>query len=419
MVDKATSSLKVPSVTELANTSLAKFKVWLSSVEGKTNIAKIRNVLIEAVSIGRCDICQAVMDSGRVANDVIAQMLPIACLDGHLSVAQLIVNRGYASTSYLYVSLIEASTQGQVVIVLWLLDAIKLSYEDSTRWLLATASGNGHMFYVQMFAAPSDMQAVSQALRTACWHGRVNVVGWLTKYTTADASLSGTLDILIGPMTSLTAACYKSQSAIVKTLLQCVTPHTVNIQSGKLADSALHLIMSSVVYYDKSKWNGLLHSACDRGNIDEVSTVLHVQNINVTDHSGNTPLHLACRNGNLDIVQMLMSVFASIDITDHDRRTALDTAKHLGNNELVPYMSQLLDASNYTASSVLQTGVTTPASGHTVNTVTENNSTPVPDVIVSDVSIVLSDQQTTQMLHRNGNNRLKAAANNKRHFKFV
>jgi hypothetical protein len=44
-------------------------------------------------------------------------------------------------------------------------------------------------------------------------------------------------------MTSLTAACNNCHADVVKTLLQCMTPHTVNMQCGKHSDSALHFVI--------------------------------------------------------------------------------------------------------------------------------------------------------------------------------
>jgi ankyrin repeat protein len=161
--------------------------------------------------------------------------------------------------------------------------------------------------------------------------------------------LLGELCATFGTMTSLIAACFHGYADIVKRVLQCVTPHTVNIQCGRYCDSALNFVMC---YFDGNTWARSLHGACGRSSIHEVRNLVHgPNNVDVADQRMCTPLHVACRIGNLDIVQLLLPVFASVDITEDGRLTSLDVAILHGNEVLVPYMSQLLDVTNHTASS--------------------------------------------------------------------
>jgi hypothetical protein len=77
----------------------------------------------------------------------------------------------------------------------------------------------------------SDVTRVmSQALRVACHCGRDDVVKWLTSHTTADANSRGVIiQQVYGEVTSLMVVhVTKVMSNIVRRLLQCVTPHTVN-----------------------------------------------------------------------------------------------------------------------------------------------------------------------------------------------
>jgi ankyrin repeat protein len=109
-----------------------------------------------------------------------------------------------------------------------------------------------------------------------------------------------------------------------------------------------------------------------------VNSAVHSTDVNMIDPSGNTPLHWACQQGSVTIVQMLLSAFARVDIATDDRRTAIEHAEYSGNNALVPYMSPLLDASNYTPSSSANV---TQATG---------------DVVVSDVSIIACEAKLTE-----------------------
>jgi hypothetical protein len=232
----------VASVKDLA-TDLHKIEAWLAGDDGLNNSTKIMNILIEAIHVGRSDICQLIFNSGLLDNSKIALIskdaIETACLSGQLSMVQLIVSQCHPSTQQLYTALANACLNGHVKIVGWLLDEMKLSYSDSVKWLLATASARGDIDTVKLLAAQNEItstKAMSQALRAAFYQGRVTVVDWLITYTTANVSSCGGLGFATGPMTSLTAACYSSHPDIVLTLLQCVTSHTVNIQCGKYND---------------------------------------------------------------------------------------------------------------------------------------------------------------------------------------
>jgi ankyrin repeat protein len=142
-------------------------------------------------------------------------------------------------------------------------------------------------------------------------------------------------------MTSLTAACYNGHADIVRTLLQCVTPHTVNIQCGRYNDSALH----SVIWHGRDRGVNRLHRACLNNNIQVVITLMYTDDndVNVQDNYGDTRhCTLLVGVGNVDIVECLLSVFANTNITNDDKRTPVEHAKYFGNNELVPCFSQSL-----------------------------------------------------------------------------
>jgi ankyrin repeat protein len=384
------SSNTAATVRDLA-TDIDKCTAWLATRDGHTNIAKIRNIFIQAISTGRTDVCQLILDSGRLDNAAIAQingnMLEFACYRGHLSVVQLLVSRCHPSKQQLYTALTTACAYGHIEIVTWLLNEMKLSRVERVRRMLTTASARGDINTVKLLAVQvgvTSTEVMSQALRVACHHGRVKVVDWLMTYTTAEVSLCGELDTETGIMTSLTAACHEGQANIVLTLLQCVTPHTVNIQCGRYNDSALHF---AIFGFSNTNWNHSLHNACHEANIDDVSIAMYDTDVDIIDQDGDTPLHWACQGDNLNIVQMLLSVFARVDITNSKKRTPIEEAKFFGNSEFVPYMSQLLDVTNYT-----------PSSRNGANSSSSSSVTrPTVDVIVSDVSIVASDVRSTQL----------------------
>jgi hypothetical protein len=280
-----------------------------------------------------------------------------------------------------------ACARGHIEIVTWLLSEMKLSHDERASWLLATASACSDITPVRLLASQTGLTSIepmSQALRVACYLGRVKNADWLMTHTSADVSLRGELDISTGPMMLLTAACFHGHVDTVAMLIKCVTPHTVNIQCGRHNDSALHF---AICFSNVKNWKHSIHGACTRDNTDDVSIALYDTNVNMTCHDGSIPLHWACQNGSVDIVRLLLSVFARVDITNDDRRTPIDAAMQFGNKELVPYMSSLLDVTNYI-----------PSSSTTANFGSASINSGIQaavDVIVSDVSIVSGDVRST------------------------
>jgi hypothetical protein len=369
------------SLKDLA-TGIDQCKAWLATRDSHSSIVKIFNVLFAAIDAGRSDVCQLILDSGRLDNAVAASMSTVvvakACSSGHLSMVQLIVSRCHPSTQHLHEGLTIACENGHVEIVTWLLSEMKFSHYKPVTWLLATASARGDINTVRLLAARAGLiatEVMSQALRVACYNGRVKVVDWLITYTTADVSLCGELDCIRGSVTSLTAACYTRHVDIMATLVQCVTPHAVNIQCGRYRDSVFHSVIGKI---SEESWNRSIYSSCLEGNVCGVSKVLFDTNVDMIDHHGDTPLHVACRCGQMDIALLLLSVFARVDITNGARRIPVEEANRFGNAELVPYMSQLLNVTNYTPSS--SAGANAIATSGVIR--------PTVDVIVSDVSIV-------------------------------
>jgi hypothetical protein len=85
-------------------------------------------------------------------------------------------------------------------------------------------------------------------------------------------------------------ACYTGRYNIVRRLLQCVTPHTVNMMSGTVANTALHFAICCET--DK---HCQMQNACVNSDIDTVTATLYLSNINLQVVDGSTALHLhAC-----------------------------------------------------------------------------------------------------------------------------
>jgi hypothetical protein len=200
---------------------------------------------------------------------------------------------GHINTQNLTEALLDACVNGYMRIVIWLIsDVMTLSHTDRITWLLTAACACGDMRDIQQLAIQVDRdvtRVMSQALRVACFNGREDVVKWLTSHTTADVSSLGVVYKQDGEMTSLMVACERSEYSIARRLLQCVTPHTVNMMSGNMRDTALHFIV-----WSEAEANCQFVNACYAGDIDTAANMLHVSNVNLQTAGGQAALHLAC-----------------------------------------------------------------------------------------------------------------------------
>jgi ankyrin repeat protein len=402
----ANSGDTIPTVVELATGHVTQLTSWMVSRDGRTNVEKLAQVFYMAANYGSDNICEAIIDSGRLSDKHLLGALSVACTraDG-IPVAQLIVRRGRATTQHLHDALIDCCTEGHAATMQWLLSEIQLSHDERVTWRLATASACGDINTVKLLAAHVERDhtsVMSHALRTASYNGRVDVVDWLMTHTTADVSLCGEINTFYGTMTSLAAACYRGHADTVVTLLQCVTPHTVNIQCGLYMDSALHF----TIWYTGPTWyrSETLHKACLRSNRERVSSLLYSVDVDEQDASGRTPLHNACHMDYKNIVRALLSVFANTDTTDDDKYTPMDAAKFYNNTNVLSCFTPLL------------------SSRDTTHTVYVTQSAAV-DVVVSDVTISEAHSATRDNRHSHTQQhrltREVNTANNRRDMKAV
>jgi hypothetical protein len=176
------------------------------------------------------------------------------------------------------------------------------------------------------------MSVMSQALRTACWNGRCNVVEWLLIHTTVDVTQLGITWYMRGPVTALTAASFRGHVTVVHRLLE--EPSDINEQSEGTCDTTLHHTIWCQ-YEDVSS----LHKTCIDGDTDMVCQLLYRRHVDTQDNNGNTPLHYACQYDHLDVVKLLLSVFAQIDVVNSWNRTPLNLSTDFGNYKLMQYLS--------------------------------------------------------------------------------
>jgi ankyrin repeat protein len=320
-------------------------KKWLSDPPRTRPPAHAGSLLATAAYYGHNNICQLMLDSDQVDDGHAAMALTTACQSNQLSTAQLLVRRRHIDTHDLTRALSHACVFGHKRIAVWLMsDVIRLSQADRIAWLLTVQCARGDMSDIRQLAARVDTdvtRVMSQALTVACHNGRGDVVEWLTSHTTADVSSFGVINAAVdGKVTALMVACDMSEHGIVRRLLECVTPHTVNMVSGKVHDTALHFTIDSEL-----DAHNPLQAACVKGDINRVTSSLCDSNVDIQMIKGYTALHFACVHGHVDIVRLLLCVFARTDITDDERQTPAMYAEQFRHTQVLPYLQPTLTGS--------------------------------------------------------------------------
>jgi hypothetical protein len=311
-----------------------------------------------------------IIDAGAVTdNHILAVALQNACAMGKLSTAQLLIQHcDTSNTQCLQTALGRACTGGQLTVLFWLMDVMKLSPADTIKWWLITASARGELDTVRHLIRRKTLytteDVVSDGLRVACYKSRTNVVDWLMTHTSADASKRGELFTDVeGGITSLHAACCDVRSTIIQLVLSSVTPHTVNMQCTDTSISALGLVISHS--------DSTLHISCSDGDIVEVTRRLDTtSNIDEQDNTGRTLLHRACFYGHVEIVRLLLSMFARTDITNDDGVTQIETARRQGYMNIVNLLENPMSATR-AANTNISTHVTSISANAHVASVTQ------------------------------------------------
>jgi ankyrin repeat protein len=261
---------------------------WLTA-RGYTHYGQLITVIHQAVAHGHDNICQLLLDCDAIRNDEVAMdfAFTTACDRNRLSIAKRVIQHCSIHTHTLTEALLDASMSGCVDIVEWLIsNVMHLSYTDRIRLTFLAACVCGDVSDIQQLATRvhSDVTSVmSQALRVACNSSRHDVVKWLTSHTTADVSNAVVIYPAVGEMTSLMVACDRGENRIAIQLLQCVTPHTVNMMSGTRRDTALHFTCFSETRYR-------LYGACREGDVEVMNDLLYTCDVDLQASNGMTSL---------------------------------------------------------------------------------------------------------------------------------
>jgi ankyrin repeat protein len=248
-------------------------KEWLGKKKNKENSPKWGDMLVLAAAHGQNDICRLLTDTGLVDGSTVLAALQWACYKGHLSTSKLLLCDSGLSfdRNALNKVLVSSSTVGHTDVVMWLFNIMNLSRAEKFKWQLATSSGCGDMDTVsrlvdetvevvcnnesttiysgnacneqQIITSDEVHEAFSQALRTACFQGRTDVVDLILALTSSTSDIINARGaVWYDDKTPLMAACCRCHGNVVRRLLKtaAITQETINLQSGLMGSTALH-----------------------------------------------------------------------------------------------------------------------------------------------------------------------------------
>ena len=305
---------------------------------------KLQRVLLLATLLGQPGhekISELIIATKKLNEEALLPAFRYACRYGHMKIAKLLISYvDITDETKLEEILAETSVNGQVEVMEWLIEEAKLPLKEAVKWRISVNSGGGDLDAVAQLAEKvktgDKKHIMSQALRFACYSGRIEVVRWLLqKQEELDIGSKGLVWTFYGEMSAMTAACCNAHFDIVKLLVEAdqMALEQLSMPLGSRKDTVLHFAVWCV-----QKDFTELHKACDEGNINVVNSIFSDQGdafVDVQSNAGHTPLHRACIQGHIKIIKLLMSAFARTDITNEEMLTPADIAKKSGNNEEV------------------------------------------------------------------------------------
>ncbi|KAJ4313171.1 hypothetical protein N0V84_009550 [Fusarium piperis] len=278
-----------------------------------------RNALHMAVERGMLWAVEQLLDYKRVAKSILSegdgegrQPLHIACLNGHMDIAALLLERGAkieATQSFGATPLDEASWKGHKVVVEFLLSRdANTQVVDSNGW---------------------------SPIRSAAEWGREEVVQVLLDSNPANIN-DGDAD----GETPLYAASREGYEKVVDILLKKHAAIDKNDDAGRTPlygasrngnKEVVDLILKGNADIDKADNEGRtpLYRASQAGHEAVVGLLLEKAKVDEADNEGRTPLHAASQAGYEAVVDLLLKK-AKVDLTDHRGRTPVMLASQNG-----------------------------------------------------------------------------------------
>lgn len=292
---------------------------WLSRTRQNHHeqLLMMKQVLTTAAKLGRTNICQIMLDSGKISNEASTFALILACENNRLFTAKLLLKRSFITTNSLSEMRSRACLNGHTRIVEWLTrDIMNLSPANVARWKFISACARGDVSVVENLVkrVVTDVKGtMSQALRIACYTCNSKVVKWLTEKARVDVNdsfseLDDELNFFMRTRRRDNRELSRPQPVSFAT--------NVMLSGYYRRETALHVVIGTEISSDAR-----LHAACFNGNIYLASQLVYECDVNLQLTDGCTPLHYACIRGNKEVVQMLLSVFAKTDVTDDNKHT--------------------------------------------------------------------------------------------------
>ncbi|XP_022170985.1 BRCA1-associated RING domain protein 1-like isoform X1 [Myzus persicae] len=183
-------------------------------------------------------------------------------------------------------------------------------------------------------AQTSSSNIISEEISNMCLETSTKSV----RCTRANKQTSKKINTSTKRSNSVTDSEHKSKKKKIEKPSPSNVGRKTNTNNNKISVKVLNESIKQVtknLYCRNSKGETKLHSACAKGKLDLVTSLLEDGfNPNVKDNAGWTPMHEAVKSGNIDIVKELIKFGAYLNVPGFEYESPLYTAIKYGKFEI-------------------------------------------------------------------------------------
>ncbi|KAL4141790.1 hypothetical protein QTP88_004360 [Uroleucon formosanum] len=190
----------------------------------------------------------------------------------------------------------------------------------------------------KLYSAQTSSSVIGEKISNMCLETPSKSISSTQTNKQANNKSDKTTTKLLKRSNSVTDSEHKSKKKKIEKPSPSIAERKTNTNNNKNSVNALNESIKQVtknLYSRNSKGETKLHSACAKGKLDLVTSLLEDGfNPNVKDNAGWTPLHEAVKCGNLDIVKELIKFGAYLNVPGFEYESPLYTAIKYGKFEI-------------------------------------------------------------------------------------
>ncbi|XP_060865629.1 BRCA1-associated RING domain protein 1-like [Metopolophium dirhodum] len=276
----------------------------------KVNIAQNKKITSPDVNFPKCDILgNSTNDHKKEIDEINSNLVNISSAVNSISTESQLKNRDITGD-------VKESTS----------DNLKININDKV-----VSDDN-------LYPAQTSSSVIDEKISNMCLEISSKSIRSTRSNKQANNKLDKTSTKLLKRSNSVTDSEHKSKKKKIEKPSSSIAERKTNTNNNKNSVKALNESIkqaSKNLYSRNSKGETKLHSACAKGKLDLVISLLEDGfNPNVKDNAGWTPMHEAVKSGNLDIVKELIKFGAYLNVPGFEYESPLYTAIKYGKFEI-------------------------------------------------------------------------------------